>query len=460
MKFNYYLRVTAVVIAAAFVAAGCSDDGEEPTPPGPPPGPETFTIDIKASNITASEAIVTYTPSDLSQTYYFDLIEKVYFDELGSDEACLQDDLDYFAMAAEDNDMTLAEILEEVLSKGVSTYTFDGLEANTAYYAYGYGLNADGTRVGTFTKVLFTTLDNPTPGDEAFTLTVSNVNAANFTLAVNANGYDGNYYVGLIDAETALGDFAGDKAAIAAAFIEMEAGYGTDFAEVDDLFVFNGNAEYDLFAGWAISAGVDYKIYAFGVSATGAVTTQIAEQSVSVPAATMTSETIAVAVAEITNEGAVVTMTPSDKHLPYFCDCLPVAELEGMTDAQIIEYVAEYYGENIFYAMAIGDFEYDGTGYLESGTEYYAVAFGCAIDLDGTVAATTAVTKEVFKTGGAAPATVSKTFDTYRYGTPLMVPAQGRRIVSERKMLRPIDGVIYHSELSAVKHVGKSRRAR
>lgn len=456
MKFNYYLSVTAAVLAAAFVAAGCSEKGEEPTPPGP----ATFTVDIKASNITASEATVTYTPSDPAQTYYFNLVGKADFDELGSDEACLQDDLDFFTMMAEDNGLTLAEMLGEVLDTGVATYPFDGLDANTAYYAYAYGLNADGTRVGTFTKVLLTTLDNPAPGDEALTLTVSNVNAANFTLAVNANGYDGNYYVGLIDAETALGAFAGDKAAIAAAFIEMEVGYETDFAVVDNLFIFNGNAEYDLFAGWAISAGVDYKIYAFGVSPTGAVTTQISEQSVSVPAAVMTSETIAIAVSEITEKGAVVTMTPSDKHLPYFCDCLPVAELEGMTDAQIVEYVAEYYGENIIYAMAVGDFEYDATGYLEQGTEYYAVVLGCAFNLDGTIVATTAVAKEVFKTGGAAPATVSKTFDTYRYGTPLLVPAQGRRIVSERKMLRPIDGVIYHSELSAVKHIGKSRRAK
>lgn len=65
----------------------------------PPLGKYTF--DIAVSDIRVADAVVTVTPSDALATYYCSVVKKADFDKLGSDEAYLDDDIDYLKAQAE-----------------------------------------------------------------------------------------------------------------------------------------------------------------------------------------------------------------------------------------------------------------------------------------------------------------------------------------------------------------------
>lgn len=254
----------------------------------------------------------------------------------------------------------------------------------------------------------------PSGFDGPFALTVSNLRAANFTLDIQVKPEVSNYYVGVISTADAEADYGSDKAKVAQAFIDFEKENETNFAEVDDIWIFNGAASVEVFKAWALVAGTQFNIYVFGIGADGAITTEIVEAQTTRPEAALTTATFSVKVSEITDSGAVVSQTATDAHLPYFCDCLVASEIEGMTDDQIVTYVKESYGIYMVFASVVGNYTYDGRGYMDPDTKYYAVAFGYANNADGAVIATSAVSKVAFTTAagstepgdGGAPSSV------------------------------------------------------
>lgn len=122
----------------------------------PPTGEITFTFDI--TDITASSAVITCTPSVNDQTYFFDCMEKSQYDQIHtSDEvftAALLESLE--AMGAEYN-MSLEQVLSQLLSTGVDVWDPNGLTSSTEYVAYAFGLNTDGTVTSTVSTKSFTT---------------------------------------------------------------------------------------------------------------------------------------------------------------------------------------------------------------------------------------------------------------------------------------------------------------
>ncbi len=92
---------------------------------------------------------------------------------------------------------------------------------------------------------------------------------------VDMGDYEGNYYVGL----TSMLSYPGDAASLASLLVNYELNYYyTDLAVVDDLTIFDyDNDEISLANVWAIYPGSDYAIVAFGVDASGAITTNVSE---------------------------------------------------------------------------------------------------------------------------------------------------------------------------------------
>lgn len=356
----------------------------------PPPSKDALAVD--ATDITATSATVSVTPADKQATY---LMQVAAASEITSDAS-------YAAKLVADAKAG-GKSLADALLKGDKSELRSGLTPGNDYCVFAVYVNEKG-ECGTIAKKPFKTLsdepDVPEPG--LFTIRTSNLRAANFTLDIEADPSLGNYYVGVVDAATAQAEYGSDRNLIAADFMEMEKGYQTDFTEVDNVWIFNGNGQVEVFNAWMLTGGTEYNIYVFGVGADGSITTEVEVGNVTLPAAAMTSETITIEVSDIEEDGAVVTMTVSDRHLPYFCDCIAASEIEGMSDAQIVAYVAESYGAYLTYALALDDYKYDGRGYLDAGTKYYAVAFGYATDAADNPVATTAVAKEAFTTAGSS----------------------------------------------------------
>ena len=72
--------------------------------------------------------MVTVTPSDALATYYCSVVKKADFDKLGSDEAYLDDDIDYLKAQAEKKQLTFKAYLETVIATGSEPIKFVTLE--------------------------------------------------------------------------------------------------------------------------------------------------------------------------------------------------------------------------------------------------------------------------------------------------------------------------------------------
>ena len=122
----------------------------------PPTGEMTFTFDI--SDITATSAVITCTPSVNDKTYFFDCMEKSLYDQMHtSDEAFSAALLESLEAMGAEYGMTLEQVLSQLLSTGVDVWDPNGLKSSTEHVAYAFGLNTDGTVTTAIATKSFTT---------------------------------------------------------------------------------------------------------------------------------------------------------------------------------------------------------------------------------------------------------------------------------------------------------------
>lgn len=231
----------------------------------------SFVIDV--TNITATGATVSVTPST-NETYYFDVIEKAYFDTYATEEEFAADYVaDIQATINEINSSNGANYtLAEFLSSGSDSYTYEegDLEPNTDYYAFAFCLSANGEIKGGFTKKAFKTLNEATTSENTFQVEVSNISATGVTVSVTPSNYD-TYYFDVIEKD--IYDAYTDKKAFAAEYI----------AEVKDFYESYGYTLADALSSDrdthtyedSFDANTDYYAFAVGVSSSGAITTDI-----------------------------------------------------------------------------------------------------------------------------------------------------------------------------------------
>ena len=131
MKLKMYLRMLLAAVAALFVATACDDSEEKTDPVGPGIDETPLTFEIAVSNIEGAKASLSVTPSKQLATYYWSAVKKSIFDDLGTDEAFLEDDMAFIQREATANQMTLSAYLQWVTGRGPATYTLTGLEAET-----------------------------------------------------------------------------------------------------------------------------------------------------------------------------------------------------------------------------------------------------------------------------------------------------------------------------------------
>lgn len=109
---------------------------------------EPLDCTIEVSRITAEGVHVKIVPADKQMTYFSMLVDAYTFDELfgGDEHQLIEDDLAMMAEEAAAMAVPLSEYLAEVLLQGDSEYDFpETFDPGEDYYAYAYGLEADGT---------------------------------------------------------------------------------------------------------------------------------------------------------------------------------------------------------------------------------------------------------------------------------------------------------------------------
>ena len=358
----------------------------------------TFVVEV--SDITATSATVSVTPSN-SNTYYFDVMDQSTINRF--------DSLNDFAVAYIDylkSTMILyGYTLADVLSLGSESYTLNKLEPETGYYAFAVGVDADGKITSNVTIKAFTTLsndvnDNPT-SQNSFSINVTDITTNGATVSITPSNSD-TYYFDVVE-KAEYSQYV-DSSAFAANYLadlqSLITEYGYTLADI----LSSGSDSYTYSDD--LDAGTDYVAFAFGVSTTGEITTDVtikefATLSSGSGSGSTSQNTFAIAVSGVTSNSATVSVTPSNNDTYYF-DVYEKDIMDQYGDINIFvaDYVAylkslyESYGYTLADALSSGADSYTYDGDLDPNTIYYAFAFG--VNSDGAV--TTNVTTKTFTT--------------------------------------------------------------
>jgi hypothetical protein len=117
-------------------------------------------LTINIEEVNATEVVFSVTTEDPELTWIPMVCPKDYYDFYGSESAIFKADMEYFQFMAQGRDETLEEFLTWVLQTGdVSGIFFEGLDPQTEYVLYAYGITKDGTRTTEFVVEHFTTTE-------------------------------------------------------------------------------------------------------------------------------------------------------------------------------------------------------------------------------------------------------------------------------------------------------------
>lgn len=163
----------------AIVGVACTPNNEEG---GGENNPTKTSFVISVTDISEMGATVTVEPST-NDTYYFAVIERSTIDKYA--------DRNGFA------EMLAPMVDESVLSSGKDSYTYPygDLSPDTEYYAYAFGVTADGEITSDLFVVPFKTLYvNLGQSDNTFDIAVSNITTTGAIVSVTPSNSDYYYF--------------------------------------------------------------------------------------------------------------------------------------------------------------------------------------------------------------------------------------------------------------------------
>ena len=233
-----------------------------------PNAPLSFTIQL--SNITSSSVKMEVVPSNDTDTYFFDVVEKSVLSHYASFESFVADYISQLKDIYEQHGMTLGEIL----SQGPDSWEYQegNLNPGTEYYAFAFGVTPEGVITSAVAMEPFTTLEEipAGPSDNEFSVSVSNVTATGALVSVTPSNND-TYYFDVIEKEAY--DSYSDKQAFAAKCVAdvkaLYESFGYSFSDA----LSSGNDSYS-FTG-VLDPNTTYYALAFGVTNSGTITTDI-----------------------------------------------------------------------------------------------------------------------------------------------------------------------------------------
>ncbi len=270
----------------------------------------------------------------------------------------------------------------------------------------------------------------PDPAEgPALTMTIRDVTSSTFSVDIACRSdFKDNYYVGVIGKDFVDGELSGysesEKAMyVALSFvknaIEVQ---DTDLGMIDNFYVFGGDARIDdIGRMWPIYADTEYYVTAFGVTADGIITSDVAFETVRLEPACASTNVIAFSV-DVKGEWqavADVTTTTSDFYYVdyYEKETFDLWKQNGMSETDladaILQEINEVGGNWRLYTMSGNQSLELSNGMIYPGTEYVLFAFG--ID-GGSLRSTTPVTAG-FRTTGAPLVLVDPKVSTEEFGT-------------------------------------------
>lgn len=356
-------------------------------------------FEINVEQPTGTSAVIEVTPSKDDEYYFFTAINKSQLSTTvggDTDEAILN----YYSKLfdAHLKDETFEDFASKNFSKGKDSYNFAALPDNSDFLVVAFGVTYHGEICMATTdlarKEFKTGEGAQKPGEKDIEIVVNKLTATDleFTFVPSDDNihfvYDWRSYdefKGLTDEEImtkAIKERSGD-------------GYFWLTTSTGSITRHNVNP---------LTTGKEYIIYAFYVeeypdNAYSAVPASGLFKKIVVPGEGEAQEpalSFTISEDEVTTSSLKATVTPSDATAKYFSYVLEASKCSGKTDEEIVKAVKNELGYDILGYEKTGTTVVSSYGKLKSNTEYYVVVFG--VDPDKDYAATTSVTKRLFKT--------------------------------------------------------------
>ena len=261
--FNFLLAMLAVCgIACTPNSGDGTGENNDPTP--------ALTFTIQLSNITSTSVKMAVTPSNDTDTYFFDVVEKRVMGHYATPEAFVADYISQLKAIYEQYEMTLGD----ALSQGPDSWEYQegNLDPDTDYYAFAFGVTAEGVITSEVAMESFKTLEaTPAgPSDNVLSLSVSRVTATGALVSVTPSNND-TYYFDVIE-KSAIDEFG--------APIDFALDY---IVKLKNTCEANGYTLADILSSGAdsfsydgyLSPNTEYYAYAFGATADCTVNTSV-----------------------------------------------------------------------------------------------------------------------------------------------------------------------------------------
>lgn len=373
--------------------------------------PSDMTFEFSVTDITSTGASVLVTPSNNTDTYFFDVQKKSVIDSFEGNLGLL--------VQALNTAYADAGGIGGMLSSGPDSYSFKSMSPGTPYYVIAFGY-ADGVTTTVLNIYEFQTEPAAT-SDLTFAITTdpSQPIAGGVTATITPSNNEETYLIAFTLADE-IDSMTSDEEIIAY-YEEM---YGAYILWLTYAGVYE-TMSMDFAGELALMPGADYYIVVFGYGESGA-TTGVTKTLITAGAGPdPKGTTFSFEITGITDAAATVEVTASKEPVAYMWDILAEADYNelGGNAAGISAYIAEEfkYYEGFFTPRQV----IAGLGAWWSGASYsYStldpetvyIPFAVCVDVDGNVVDTPVIGESFTTLAATSGASVPKFFGRYDVG--------------------------------------------
>lgn len=341
--------------------------------------------------------------SDPDLTWVGQVVGREWFDSMESDEQIFQEDMSYYSLEAQNKGISVPEYLKTIINRGsYDNLQYKGLDPNSDYVIYVYGITPEGERTTDIYSAAATTLP---PYEGPITLAVEVSETDNIMDITVTPSHDGvNYYWNLMDRATYDGyaaECGDDPAAVFQAYIEWDI---QDLIDYGDITVRGEYYEWysdvnQVNSQFESLALTEYIVFACKWDEDCRLTGEPAYVWHTTGDVPPSDNVITVTVGDDVDQSSFFVDVKTTNNDPYVMIAEPSKFMQGMDEDEIYAHLMEDYG-----TWGILNFVYEGslsgrmTG-LEPDTEYTMVVFGYKAGKK-----TTAMQKFTVKTSPAGPA--------------------------------------------------------
>ena len=331
-------------------------------------------LTLKIENIDATSVTISVEALDEETTWIGQIVGREWF-EAYDEEQIFEEDLSYYRSMASDAGVALEEYLAAILSRGShSGIRMAGLDVESEYVVYVYGMTAQGEKTTSLYSQSFTTTPPYEGNDVTFDINIE-VNRALANISIQPSHEGVAYYHNI----TTRGHFeqcgsditALAKDVVATALDNYRYWEYTD----EEFFRYNSYYRADSYEFEGV-ADTEYVVFAFKWDETFEPLSEVSYEWFKIDSIPPSENKLAMTISNITQTTFDIAVETTNND-PYTIFAVPTSELTKMTtDSQIFNYIINNYGAaELEVNQCEGPVKGTFSG-LEQNTEYLVLLFG------------------------------------------------------------------------------------